>query len=495
MEWWGCWHYSGWKQILCWLSTILENGELKGRYYARWFSPPDGKKVQQAPQTLNIKVVQVPEVKPFKRFRVWAGTKKTHLSVCPSLVEAYARVGVNGLGGGSDREGNFRKFGIRDIYAWYNQPVYSAKDDPQAHGMDMNGKRGSAVVHGSSDWKKPGWCLSYRGKKWQERIESANKLIDTGVSGFAFDDYSFCNCYCPKCKEEFKKFLQKFTTLLYKDPVEFMSKPGSQPEYETLWKEFGIYHYGITAKALKSELEKYVREKNLPYNIIFIQSAYGRYEHPFAMASCQEAFDYFSGQYYIHCYREAYQGSPIRIANLIARRYSTMGKYANNFAPLLAPGLVYMNPACAIDPYEVMKYQILETAFAVPLKGYAVYAGNDTDLGILINMGAANRIISAYEDIIMEGEVVTEGLIKGTSSKGSVRAKKLGKRMLILVSDYTTFAEKKTVLKVNIPPVKKKCILTDVETGRKLTELAAGEGNFEVELNANRARVFLCEPR
>jgi len=487
--------HSGWKYLHCWLSTGLASGELKGHYYARWVPRSGGKAAQQEPQTFSIKVVRVPKVKPFKRFRVWAATNKRDF-FASGLVKSYARVGINGLDGGGGKEQNLEamsKFGMRDIYIWYNQPVYSAKDEPEGYGMGLDGQRGP-VVRSSRDWQEPGWCLAYRGPKWQEQIEYAKRKIDEGITGFAYDDYFFCNCYCPKCKEKFKEYLQKFTNLPYQDPVEFMSNPGSQPEYETLWKEFGMYHYGLTAQVLKAELEKYVQEKHLPYKILFIQSAFGWYEHPFAMAACKEAFDYFSGQFYIHVYPASYKGSPIAIADGVAATYAKRGKYVDNFAPLLSPGLVYMHPSCAMDPYEVMKYQILETVFALPLKGYAVYAGRDIDLGVLMNMGVANRIISAYEDIIMQGKVVTKGL-KSSSAKGSVRAKKLGKRTLILVSDYTTFGKKKTVLKITIPPVKKNSVLTDVETRKKLTTLAAGQGEFKVELNANRARVFLCQPR
>ena len=494
--------YCGLKQIHCWLSTTLETGELKARYYARWLSPASGEMEQQVPQILKIKVVRVPEVKPFKRFRVWAETGGADLTTCPGLVNALVRIGVNGLGAhlyGQDKtqlvgeKENLQPammLGIRDVYTWYNQPVYFANDDLEADGMDVAGRRHRE----GSDWLKPGWCLSYRGPKWQERVEYTKKRIQAGVSGFWFDDYSVCNCYCPKCKERFKEFLKKFTSLPYKDPAEFMPNPGSQPKYEALWKDFGIYHYGITAKILKAELEKYVEEKNLPYKVTFTLSGVPPPEHLFAWAGCKDAFDSFSGQFYIHCYSGAYFGSPKRIGDGIAGKYAKMGNYAMDFTPLLAPGLVYMHPANAIEPYEVMKYQILEMVFAIPLKGYAVYAGRDTDLGILINMGAANRIISAYEDIIMDGKVVTEGL-KGAGPKGSVRAKKLGEKMLILVSDYTTFAPQKTTLKVGIPPVKKDSVLTDVDTGEKLTELAVGQGNFPVEITANRARVFLCEPR
>jgi len=497
--WEGCvGSYCGMKQLHCWLSTTLKSGELKGRYYARWLSGSGGKGGQQQPQIFKIKVVRVPEVKPFKRFRVWAETDGVNLATCPDLVNGFVRVGVNGIGGHLHGEkGNLepaRKSEIRDAYTWYNQPVYFANDDLEADGMNVAGRRHREGAYGCSDWLKPGWCLSYRGPKWQERVEYTKKRIEAGVSGFWFDDYSFCNCYCPKCKERFKEFLKKFTSLPYNDPAEFMSNPGSQPKYEALWKDFAIYHYGITAKILKAELEKYVEEKNLPYKVTFTLSGIPPPEHPFAWAGCKEAFDSFSGQFYIHCYSGAYFGSPKRIGDGIAKTYAKMGSYAMDFTPLLGPGLVYMHPANAIEPYEVMKYQILETVFALPLKGYAVYAGRDTDLGILINMGAANRIITTYEDIILDGEVVTEGL-KGSGPKGSLRVKKLGERMLILVSDYTTFGGKKTVLKIGIPPVKKKSILTDAETGKKLAELKAGQGDFEVEINTNRARVFLCEPK
>lgn len=501
--WGGCvGSYCGWKQIRTWLSTTRTHSNTKMRYYARWQSG------QQEPQTLELKVVRVPKVKPFRRFMCWGSTSGVDLTTCPDLIKGFMRVGINGVGGhvygresyrpGDDQRQNvnmMRKTGIRDIYTWFNQPVFYAGDDPEAHDMDLGGKRAKAAHGGGADWQAPGWCLSYRGKVWEERIAHAKRMIDDGVTGFWFNDYSFCNCFCPKCKKTFKEFLNKFTNLPYKDPGEFMSKPGGMPAYESLWKEFAAYHYGTTAKELKGILQNYVHEKGLPHKVTFVMSSGPtRTKNPFAMKPIREAFDSYSGQFYINCGSYAWHGSPRRLADGVARTATNLREYGIPMTPLLAPGLVYMHPACMLDPYEVMKYQILETALGAPIKGYAVYAGRDIDLGVLINMAAANQIISKYEDIVLDGEVVNRD-VRCSSKSAGVRGKKLGDRVLIVVSDYSTFGPTPKMVKVSIPPVVTESVIIDADTGQRLAALGAGKGSFEVEIGPSRARVLLCSPR
>ena len=152
-----------------------------------------------------------------------------------------------------------------------------------------------------------------------------------------------------------------------------------------------------------------------------------------------------------------------------------------------------MHPANMLDPYEVMKYQILDTAMGATIKGYAVYTGRDIDLGVLINMAAANRIISKYEDIVLDGKVVSRDLKSSIQSTG-VRGKKLGNRMLIIVSDYSTFGSTPKVVNVSIPPVAIKSVIIDTGTDQKLATLGPGTGSFEVKLGSSRARVLLCSP-
>ena len=480
-RWGGCvGGYCGWKQVQLWLATTRTKGDAEMRYYARW---KDGK---QAPQTLKLKVIRVPEVKPFRRFMCWGSIDGPDLTVCPDVVKGFVRAGVQGAGGHYDKQnvGMMRKGGVRDIYTWYNQPVFYAKDDPEAHGMGLDGKRATGPVSGGRNWQVPGWCLSYHGKVWDKRIADTKKLIDNGVTGFWFDDYAFCNCFCPKCKQAFKAFLAKFTKLPYKDPVEFMASPGSEPEYESLWTDFSTYYYGTTAKELKDILQAYVSERGLPYKITFVQSSGPtKADHAFAMQGIKEGFDSYSGQFYIHCSSYAWHGSPKRLADGVANTAARLKTYGIAVTPLLAPGLVYMHPECIMDPYDVMKYQILETAMAAQIKGYAVYAGRDIDLGVLSNMAAANRILSKYEDIILDGEKV-EGVTGGGQLR-SVRAKKLGDRMLVLVGDYSTHKPEATEISFKLPDARE---FKDVETGESLKP--GPDGTYKVALKESRQRLF-----
>ena len=317
----------------------------------------------------------------------------------------------------------------------------------------------------------------------------------SGIFRFIGITHHSRHCFGPKTKKTFKEFLIKFTDLPYKDPIDFMSKQGSMPAYETLWKDFAAYHYGKTAKELKDILQTYAQEKGLSDKITFVMSSGPtQTKNPFAMETIKEAFDAYSGQFYINCSSNAWHGSPRRLADGIARTAANLEKYGIPTIPLLSPGLVYMHPANTLDPYEVMKYQILETALGAPIRGYAVYAGRDIDLGVLINMAAANRIISKYEDIVLDGKVVSRDL-KSSSQSTGVRGKKLGDRMLIIVSDYSTFGSTPKVVKVSIPPVATESVIIDTETDQKLATLKPGNGSFEVKLGPrSRARVLLSSP-
>ena len=81
-----------------------------------------------------------------------------------------------------------------------------------------------------------------------------------------------------------------------------------------------------------------------------------------------------------------------------------MGIYARPLAPTLFPGLTYMHPACALDPYAQMKYQIMEAMMAPNFTGYLMYAGKDIDLGDMKYMGQANALMRRFEEIILKGK-------------------------------------------------------------------------------------------
>ena len=53
-----------------------------------------------------------------------------------------------------------------------------------------------------------GWCLSYRGPDWVDKMAQYKKKLENGVNFFAFDDAFPNTCYCEKCKHSFSEFLK-----------------------------------------------------------------------------------------------------------------------------------------------------------------------------------------------------------------------------------------------------------------------------------------------
>jgi len=118
--------------------------------------------------------------------------------------------------------------------------------------------------------------------------------------------------------------------------------------------------------------------------------------------------------------------------------------------------------------------------------GYNMYAGADVDLGDLRHTAEANSILSKFEDIFVEGEVV-KGL-RTTGINASIRAKRLGEHILLLVADYSTYQHIKTQVKVTLPE-NLKDRYTDVESEEELIPDASGK-QLTVNLYEQRVRLF-----
>ena len=122
--------------------------------------------------------------------------------------------------------------------------------------------------------------------------------------------------------------------------------------------------------------------------------------------------------------------------------------------------------------------------------GYNMYAGADIDIGDLKYIAEANVILSEYEEIFIDGEVM-EGV--GVSGKNSsARIKKLNYHVLILIADYSTYMPVESMVKVTIPnhlPEK----YTDIETGEELFVNRA-EGQLIVRIYAQRMRLLYGGP-
>jgi len=483
--------YCGPTHLRLFLTTALESQpeeELAGYYHAEWAG---GK---QPERKITFKVVRIPKVPPPKRLRMLPSVQALDIFFAPEMAELGRRIGGTGIYGGilSDPERKtvvevLKKAGLTDISYFCNIPNYHSS--PEVYGVGLDGERATGVP-GRASWPAPGYCLSYRdGEHWKKIMSDRPQLaVSNEVNHLVMDDYQYSNCFCDKCKASFREYLAKYTKLPYKEPESFMKKLGSDPEYESLWKDFQCWLYGKVIGDMKKELREFAREKGSDANIIIDSSSvpYGHaITHDFAFETLHQNMDAWTGQYYINCYWPICYGDPGNLADNIADRYRRTGKYPVKMCPLLAAGLIYMHPACAIDPPQQHKYQILEAAMCCPITGYSLYG--EMELCDYYYSALANRMLFPYEDILIDGKMIANIKVVSDTKRSRARGKRLGKDILLLVSDYSTYGPEETKLRVKLALSLK--VLQDVETKEKIR--AEGDGAFIMNLkDGRRARLF-----
>jgi len=468
--------YSGTISMCLYVRSKVSSGSFPFYYYAKW------DKGQQSKKKLNLEVTIIPETGSpsnlvlISEVQMQAGDKN------PQLGEDFLRIGLNGIGdlhmrGGEGaygrKIGELRRQGLRYFSNWVNIAVYNASDK-DAKAMDITtGERTG----------KGGWCLSYRGLDWVKNMNQYKKRLDSGINFFAFDDAFPCTCYCDQCKHLFAQFLKINTDLPYIDPSIFMKEDWTgNKEYRVLWKDFFLWHYGKTAQEMKDELVQSARYRGLNSRIYFGISSWLPFTHSFAAQSLT-AFDFDIRQTYMNFSSSTYGGSPKKVGDILYRSQQALGNYARPLAPTLSPGLTYMHPACALDPYAQMKYQILEAMMAPNFAGYLMYAGQDIDLGDMKYMGEANALMRRFEEIILKGKSIKPIEINEWSG---VRIKKLESKGLVLVSDYSTYEPEEIVVRFSSKELSERT-LVDAETGEKIEPIS---GIYNVKIKAERARLF-----
>jgi hypothetical protein len=233
---------------------------------------------------------------------------------------------------------------------------------------------------------------------------------------------------------------------------------------------------------MKDELIKHTRLKGLNGSIYFGISSWLPFTHSFAAKSLT-AFDFDIRQTYMNWASSSYGGSPKKVGDYLYQSQEALGIYGRPLAATLSPGLTYMHPACALDPYAQMKYQILESMMAPNFAGYLMYAGNDIDLGDMKYMGQANALMRRFEEIILKGKSIKPIEINEWSG---VRIKKLGSQGLVLVSDYSTYEPEEKIARFSSKELSEN-VLVDAETGEKVEPVS---GIYNVKIKAERARLF-----
>jgi len=183
-----------------------------------------------------------------------------------------------------------------------------------------------------------------------------------------------------------------------------------------------------------------------------------------------KAFDFDIRQSYMNRAESAFGGSPKFVGDYIYNSQMKLGYNALPLAPTLPPGLTYMHPACALDPYAQMKYQIMEAMMAPKFAGYYMYDGKDIDVGDMKYMAEANALMVRFENIIRKGKA--EKPIDLDRSSG-IRIKSVDSEGLVLVSDYSTYE----------PVGKNVCFPASILSGQTLIDTETNEIIRPVSLN------------
>jgi hypothetical protein len=469
------WKYSGTISMCLYVRSRVSTGSFPFYHYAKW------DKGQQPRKKLDLEVIAIPETGSSKNLVLISEVQMQAGDKNPQLGEDFLRIGLNGIGhlelrNGEDALKNkrirFRRLGLRYFSNWINIAVYGA-GDKEAKAMDITGQRTG----------QGGWCLSYRGPDWTKNMGQYKRRFESGVNFFAFDDAEPCTCYCNQCKHLFAEFLKINTGLPYVDPSIFMKEGwNGDQKYRALWKDFSLWHYGKTAQAMKKELITYARLKGSNNPIFFGISSLLLFTHPFAAKSLT-AFDFDIRQTYMNWASSSFGGSPKKVGDILYQSQEALGIYARPLAPTLSPGLTYMHPACALDPYAQMKYQILEAMMAPNFAGYLMYAGIDIDLGDMKYMGQANALMRRFEEIILKGKAIKPIEINEWSG---IRIKRLDSQGLVLVSDYSTYEPEEKVVRFSSKELFEKTLI-DAETAEKVEPVL---GIYNVKIKADRARLF-----
>ncbi|MFH0787343.1 MAG: hypothetical protein V2B13_06970 [Pseudomonadota bacterium] len=467
--------YSGKISMTLYVHSKAEKGSFPFYYYAQW------DKGRQVPKELTLQVTRIPPVEPSQSLVLISEVPMQAGDKNPQLGEDLRHIGLNGMGHLDLREGDkalkakigsLRRMGLKYFSLWVNIPAFSSADK-EAWAMDRTGRR-----------SKPGeWCLSYRGKDWVRKMEEYKRKLESGINFFAFDDALPSSCFCEQCKKAFGEFFKKISDLPFIDPSIFMQDGwAGNPEYKILWKDFSLWHYGKTAQVMKETLFKHAGSIGLKIPVYFGISSWLPFTHPFAAGSLT-AFDFDIRQTYLNWAESSFGGSPKLVGDYLFHSQEALGVYARPLAPTLSPGLTYMHPACALDPYAQMKVQILEAMMAPNFTGYIMYAGSDIDLGDMKYMAEANALMKRFENIIINGQVKKPVKINEWSG---VRIKKLGAQGLVLVSDYSTYEPTEKWVRFSSPDLNGET-LVDAETGERLKAFG---GRYRVKIGAERARLF-----
>ena len=482
------------------LTTTLPEGS-KGEvfFHAKWA------KGAQPKQKLSYEVIRIRKTLPPARFIT--GSYGLYM---PPLEKAlrYRELGINTLSSRSSgqehiklvndlkragfyvRRGDYYFPGMLTRGAPHAWDTWTDQDS-DARALDLNGH----YVPGRDGHFQI--SPSYRGRLFEKAIEDERAYVkETGINWFAFDmeNYIMPNgpmvCFHPRTIEKFQAyFTQRYPNKQYIAPHEFEKDPKAHPDYHSIWVDFKCWIWADFFQEFKNRLSDAVG-KTTPWDGVVISewglvpSANEEERNRWLRGrEFADVFDFFE----VHAY--------YTVNYFVQEHEKRLANFKKDFPGQKSKFIVTPIPQRykkeGIDDPELpaeLKYKIFEAA-AFGAKGVYAWTSCMFSLASYKHWCDGIAAVKKVEDIVLDGERIEQI----TSSNDKVRAHgmKLGNRAVLCVSEYLLLTPMTTKIKY---AVKEKSRVVDLENDKTVAVIDAGNGEFEIVLDADRARLLLIEP-
>ena len=464
---------------------------------------------KQDSQLLNIELVNIPKVIPFKNIPVWMCLPSDLSSIWPDMtamrnsgfnymdVWTYTRKGAERSKWGEkillDTKEKCDAAGIK-LIAWIREWWWTnAKKDINGAALDINGKEVNQL------------CLSYRGKYYDELLEQGRYLIDKGFYFHSTDPEMYSKgdeiCFCPLCIANFQKFLTRiYPDLTYKSPIEFEETPEKYNLLHSAWNDFKVSRYADFFGDYRKAMETYMKSKGITESFkMCIYSTYHRSwngfygyknykDSPIYIKTLEDpeklakVFDIIAPMTYMDIYANynnydmllPWQDT-ISLQRIIGNKCS--------IAPLLSSGYPFIVAYDSDISAELLKYNILES-FIGGAKGVGFWGVCPLDAKDMKVIAEVVKMLTPYEQVIIDGKPSDN--ISAISGNVFVKRIESMHGSLALISEYS-----ERVITAEIKcSVKESSEVIDLETQKVIATITPENSVFKVKLDKNRAVMF-----
>lgn len=487
----------------CFLAEGKPGPRPPAHYHLRW------KGGKQAERQLPMEVYPNPHVSPPKRFMI--GEYIRFYDYGELAKDSSKRRNDARYGSMADDENideiaaDYKGFGVNTVILT-NLWDRSEKDSPTAKKViDAFRKQGIKVLMGVFSFNhfisKRGWpddalveladgtrqedmCPSYRGEAYQDCVRTYTNAARHGLCGVDNDFEDYNNnwndiCFCPRCVERFKEWLEKNEPdLVYADPRECAKKPRQHKRLLEAWRAFKDGLVAETHDDLYRSFQKNMRETGMKEDPILIITQ--------SCMNCDwntiSRHENFFVSPMLYAYLSTYKEPAVASAG---RRFLYYRKKENldrrKYIITICPG--GSSTGEVIVPDKAMMYQVLEAVGAGAV-GVKVWKNSNMNGGMYYWLSQAACAIEPVDDIICDG-TFEERRCANSQARASAFIHKKG--TVLFVSEYSMG---KVRVKVPIRMVDEERELVDLRGMKKILDVKPGQASVEIEMDDDRAMLL-----